>query len=102
MKCEMIDTLAIRQPEKWLYEIRQKGVESTCYVMVPNANVCFGIFCRKENIFFSLVFLYFNMFFLDSTVYLSIPWPRAKLAKKILESQNDFLLSTVKIYFRVF
>lgn len=41
MKCEMIDTLAIRQPEKWLYEIRQKGVESTCYVMVPNANVRF-------------------------------------------------------------
>lgn len=42
MKCEMIDTLAIRQPENWLYEIRQKGVESTCYVMVPNANVCFS------------------------------------------------------------
>lgn len=40
MKCEMIGTLAICQPEKCLYEIRQRGVESTCYVMVPNTNVC--------------------------------------------------------------
>lgn len=35
----MIDTLSMSQPEKWLYQIRQKGDDSTCYVMVPNANV---------------------------------------------------------------
>lgn len=54
MKCEMIDTLAISQPEKWLYEIRQKGVESTCYVMVPNANVCY-IYCECNLILLVMV-----------------------------------------------
>lgn len=34
----MIDTLSYNpQPENWLYEIRQKGHDSTCYVMVPHA-----------------------------------------------------------------
>lgn len=29
-----------RQPENWLYEIKQKGDTQTCYVMVQNAKVC--------------------------------------------------------------
>lgn len=38
----MIDTLTYKQqPENWLYEIRQKGHDSTCYVMVPHATVGF-------------------------------------------------------------
>lgn len=38
----MIDTLTYNpQPEDWLYEIRQKGHDSTCYVMVPHARVGF-------------------------------------------------------------
>lgn len=38
----MIDTLTYNpQPENWLYEIRQKGHDSTCYVMVPHARVGF-------------------------------------------------------------
>jgi hypothetical protein len=28
-----------RQPEKWLYEIKQKGNSQTCYVMVQNVKV---------------------------------------------------------------
>lgn len=40
----MIDTLSMgnqggSQPNKWLYEIRQRGADSACYVMVPNATV---------------------------------------------------------------
>lgn len=47
MKCcsrrnNMIDTLTYKQqPENWLYEIRQKGHDGTCYVMVPHATVGF-------------------------------------------------------------
>lgn len=33
-----------RQPENWLYEIKQKGDSQTCYVMVQNAKVC-TFFC---------------------------------------------------------
>uniref|UniRef100_A0A1A9WZP9 Uncharacterized protein n=1 Tax=Glossina brevipalpis TaxID=37001 RepID=A0A1A9WZP9_9MUSC len=33
----MMGTMAMRQPENWLYEIWQKGQDSPCYVMVPNA-----------------------------------------------------------------
>ncbi|KAM8717828.1 hypothetical protein ACLKA7_004517 [Drosophila subpalustris] len=29
--------MSLRQPENWLYEIWQKGYDSPCYVMVPNA-----------------------------------------------------------------
>jgi hypothetical protein len=28
-----------RQPENWLYEIKQKGDSQTCYVMVQNVKV---------------------------------------------------------------
>lgn len=35
----MMGTMAMRQPENWLYEIWQKGQDSPCYVMVPNAKV---------------------------------------------------------------
>lgn len=49
MKCctpsNMIDTLTYNaQPENWLYEITQKGHDSTCYVMVPHASVGFTSF----------------------------------------------------------
>ncbi|XP_017050582.1 protein bunched, class 1/class 3/D/E isoforms isoform X9 [Drosophila ficusphila] len=33
----MMGTMSLRQPENWLYEIWQKGYDSPCYVMVPNA-----------------------------------------------------------------
>ncbi|XP_037811888.1 protein bunched, class 1/class 3/D/E isoforms [Lucilia sericata] len=33
----MLGTMSMRQPENWLYEIWQKGQDSPCYVMVPNA-----------------------------------------------------------------
>lgn len=36
----MMGTMSLRQPENWLYEIWQKGYDSPCYVMVPNAKVC--------------------------------------------------------------
>lgn len=40
----MMGTMALRQPENWLYEIWQKGQDSPCYVMVPNAKVSFHLF----------------------------------------------------------
>ncbi|BFF96367.1 protein bunched class 1/class 3/D/E [Drosophila madeirensis] len=33
----MMGTMSLRQPENWLYEVWQKGYDSPCYVMVPNA-----------------------------------------------------------------
>lgn len=37
----MLESLGnYRQPESWLYEIKQKGQEIPYYVMVPNASVC--------------------------------------------------------------
>lgn len=36
----MIDMLYRNQPIDWLYEIKQKGQDLTCYVMVPKAGVC--------------------------------------------------------------
>lgn len=49
----MLNTLFVNNPseDKWLYEIRQKGEDCTCYVMVPNANVC---------IFYSVIFFLIN------------------------------------------
>jgi len=43
----MMGTMSLRQPENWLYEIWQKGYDSPCYVMVPNAKVCI-IFEKKK------------------------------------------------------
>lgn len=39
LEFKMLGTMAMRQPENWLYEIWQKGYDSPCYVMVPNAKV---------------------------------------------------------------
>lgn len=63
MKCctsnKMIDTLTYNpQPENWLYEIRQKGHDSTCYVMVPHATVGFRHFT------ISFIFFLFSCEFL--------------------------------------
>lgn len=44
---KMMGTMSMRQPENWLYEIWQKGQDSPCYVMVPNAKVS-GFFTRKK------------------------------------------------------
>lgn len=44
----MIEALTYNpQPENWLYEIRQKGHDSTCYVMVPHARVGVSHFTQK-------------------------------------------------------
>lgn len=54
----MIDTLTYNpQPENWLYEIRQKGHDSTCYVMVPHARVRFTKnICKKIILFPQKIF----------------------------------------------
>lgn len=57
MQCtiKMIDTLTYNtQPESWLYEIKQKGHNDTCYVMVPHARVGFTshyLFICYSNLF---------------------------------------------------
>lgn len=45
----VMETLAYqpRQPENWLYEIKQKGDSKPCYVMVPNAKVCTTLSHKK-------------------------------------------------------
>lgn len=46
----MIDALIYNpQPENWLYEIRQKGHDSTCYVMVPHARVRFLFYYIRKS-----------------------------------------------------
>jgi hypothetical protein len=38
-----------RQPDNWLYEIKQKGDSKTCYVMVQNAKVCTRSYQKKTS-----------------------------------------------------
>lgn len=47
----MMGTMSLRQPENWLYEIWQKGYDSPCYVMVPNAKVCIRRTRKKYNMY---------------------------------------------------
>ncbi len=51
-----------RQPDNWLYEIKQKGDSKTCYVMVQNAKVCIALSprLRKKNISYQIQFSIYN------------------------------------------
>lgn len=83
----MLNTLFVNHPsdDKWLYEIRQKGEDRTCYVMVPNANVCISInysdfFCIwKKGFLQNLLLVIMLIYFFNSV-------ERIKYFKKIFVS----------------
>lgn len=45
-----------RQPENWLYEIKQKGDPKTCYVMVQNAKVRIPLSLARTSLIKSILF----------------------------------------------
>lgn len=111
----MMGTMSLRQPENWLYEIWQKGYDSPCYVMVPNAKVCIT---RKNPSYLRLerktptpkVYLVSRCNFIDFFVFFGWPCEAARVlvafqcqkvfeAKTKIENLSLVIIIQLKNYF---